>query len=74
VKVAPNFEVVFASPEDVIIKKMEFFEIGGSDRHLRDIAGVLKISGDKIDRDYITTMASRFGLSDIWQSILDGIK
>ena len=71
VKVGPDFEAVFASPEDVIIKKMEFFKIGGSDRHLRDIAGVIKISGEKIDRDYIATMAACFGLTEIWQGILN---
>lgn len=41
VQVAPNFAATFAAPEDVILKKLEFFKIGGSDKHLRDIAGVL---------------------------------
>lgn len=34
VQIAPDFTATFASPEDVILKKLEFFKIGGSDRHL----------------------------------------
>jgi hypothetical protein len=71
VQIAPDFVATFASPEDVIIKKLEFFKIGNSDRHLRDIAGVLKVSGDAVDRDYISTYASQFGVSDIWQRVLN---
>ncbi|RPJ03448.1 MAG: hypothetical protein EHM31_00745 [Candidatus Aminicenantes bacterium] len=37
------------TPEDVILKKMVFYRDGGSDKHLRDIAGILKISSDAID-------------------------
>ena len=70
VQVAPDFAAVFASPEDVILKKLEFFQIGGSDRHLRDIAGVLKISGDEIGRQYISRFVSQFGLADLWQQVL----
>jgi hypothetical protein len=48
--VAEGIEVMFASAEDVIIRKMQYFHEGGSDKHLRDITGVLKIQGDRIDR------------------------
>jgi hypothetical protein len=37
--------ISFASPEDVILKKLVFFQDGGSEKHLRDIAGVLRIQG-----------------------------
>jgi hypothetical protein len=71
VQIAPDFAAIFASPEDVIIKKLQFYKIGNSDRHLRDIAGVLKVSGDVIDRDYVSTYAAQFGVSDIWQRVLN---
>ncbi len=70
VKPAADYEVSFASPEDVILKKMEAYREGGSDKHLRDIAGVLKISGKDLDRSYIEDWADRLGLVDIWQEIL----
>jgi len=71
VKLGPDQDVSFASAEDVIIKKMEHYGAGGSEKHLRDITGVLKISGDQVDRDYITEWASRLKLESVWQAILD---
>ncbi len=70
VRPAPGFDAVFSSAEDVILKKMEAYREGGSEKHLRDIAGVLKISGDHLDRDYISEWAERMGTSEIWQEIL----
>ncbi|MFV2073422.1 MAG: hypothetical protein ACC742_12320 [Thermoanaerobaculales bacterium] len=67
--VAPNVNVVFASPEDVIIKKLEFFRQGGSDKHLRDIAGVLAVMDDQIDRTYIERWARQLGLTNIWNLV-----
>jgi len=73
-RVGPDFEAIFASPEDVIVKKMEYYRLGGSDKHLRDIAGVLKISGDSLDRAYVESSAAQLGLTDIWQSILSCVR
>jgi len=65
-RVAADREVIFASPEDVIIKKLVFYREGGSDKHLRDISGVLKIMGDEIDRAYIERWVLRLGLTREW--------
>jgi hypothetical protein len=64
-----SYEADFAAPEDVIIKKMEYYREGGSEKHLRDITGILKISNESIDIDYITEWADRLGLTDIWALI-----
>jgi hypothetical protein len=61
----------FASPEDVIIKKLEYYQEGGSDKHLRDIVGILKISGSVIDEAYIEKWTEKLGYSDLWKSVLD---
>jgi hypothetical protein len=66
---AEDFEACFASPEDAIIKKMDFYQQGGSEKHLRDIAGVLKISRDQIDMTYITRWAVQMGLGNLWNTI-----
>lgn len=66
----PDFQATFASPEDVILKKMEYFREGHSDKHLRDIAGVFKISGDQIDRSYLEDWIFRLGLEEVWQEVL----
>lgn len=64
-----DWDASFASPEDAIVKKMEFFKEGGSDKHLRDIAGVLKTSGEIIDTAYIDHWAAVLALTDIWQGM-----
>jgi hypothetical protein len=64
-----NFDAYFASPEDVILKKMEFYHEGGSEKHLRDIAGMLKIRGEQVDRSYISEWAQKLGLEDVWRRI-----
>jgi hypothetical protein len=58
--------VQFASPEDVILMKLKYFKEGGSEKHLRDIRGVLTVQSDKIDRQYITAWAKRLGLTKEW--------
>jgi hypothetical protein len=64
-----DFEACFASPEDAILKKMEYYREGGSEKHLRDITGVLRTSGEQIDMAYIAQWAERMGLGDIWTAI-----
>ena len=71
---AEDYEASFASVEDVIIKKMEYFHEAGSEKHLRDISGVLKISGSQVDRNYIADWASKLGLESIWKAILDRLE
>jgi hypothetical protein len=66
---ADYYHANFASPEDVIIKKMEYYREGGSEKHLRDITVILKISGKSIDRDYISEWVRRLGLREIWDAI-----
>ncbi len=58
--------VFFASPEDVILKKLEYFRDGGSQKHLRDIAGVLRTS-ENLDLSYVESWAVELGVSDEWQ-------
>lgn len=70
-RIAPSesYEADFASPEDVIIKKMAYYKEGGSEKHLRDIAGILKISGAEIDRSYISKWAGRLEVTEIWTAV-----
>jgi hypothetical protein len=69
-KISPGpYWADFASPEDVIIKKMEYYKLGGSEKHLRDIAGIFKISGDLIDREYLSDWVTALDLDEIWQMV-----
>jgi len=68
--VFPDRPADFASPEDVIVKKMEYFREGASEKHLRDIVGILKVSGGDVDFSYVELWAARKGLTEIWKTIL----
>jgi hypothetical protein len=70
---AESYQANFAAPEDVIIKKMEYYQAGGSEKHLRDIAGILKISGEIVDWDYITKWAKRLDLTEVWDVLREKI-
>ncbi|HEY8666690.1 MAG TPA: hypothetical protein VIL86_08505 [Tepidisphaeraceae bacterium] len=73
VRPRPDYDAAFSSPEDAIIMKMLYYREGGSEKHLRDITGVLKISGAVIDREYIARWAAEFEVMDIWEEILQRV-
>ncbi len=56
-----------APPEYVIVRKLEFFREGGSEKHLRDIAAMLRVSGDLVRTDVVEEWATRLGLAAEWQ-------
>jgi hypothetical protein len=67
---AADYTACFSSPEDVILMKLDFHRRGGSDKHLRDIASVLRVSSDQVDRAYVDSWADRLGLSETWHALL----
>ena len=67
--VFPDQDAFFTSAEDVIIKKMEYYKEGGAEKHLRDVTGILKISGEIVDKNYIAEWARQLGLTEIWDAI-----
>jgi hypothetical protein len=54
-----------APPEYVIIRKLEYFREGHSDKHLRDIRFVL--AATPVDRSMIEREVAQRGLSSEWQ-------
>jgi hypothetical protein len=74
IELAEGITGYVAAPEDVILGKLIYFKDGGSDKHLRDIAGILKISDEMVDRDYITKHARQLQVLDIWQTILEELQ
>ncbi len=63
----PGSEVELVSPEDVVIHKLRWYEMGGrvSDRQWRDILGVLKVQGASLDLAYLERTATILGLSEL---------
>jgi hypothetical protein len=56
----------FASPEDIILAKLEWYRLGGeiSERQWRDILGVLKTCSDTLDFDYLIKWAGELRVND----------
>jgi hypothetical protein len=59
-------EVVMAPIEAVILSKLQYYQSGKSDRHLRDIHQMLRISGDLVDRAELARWAARLGVESEW--------
>ena len=53
--------------EYVIIRKLEYFREGGSEKHLRDIRSMLAVSGDQMNRRELDEWIKQRGLAGEWQ-------
>jgi hypothetical protein len=62
----------FASPEDTILSKLEWYRMGGevSDRQWRDILGVLKTRAGELDLDYLQKWANELKVTDLLERAL----
>jgi hypothetical protein len=61
--------VSLAPPEYVILRKLQFYREGGSEKHLRDIRSMLAISGAQIDNSSLTEWLDRLDLHNEWRRI-----
>lgn len=66
-----DMTISVASPEDVILGKLVYYREGGSEKHIRDITGILAIKAVEVDLSYIAHHAKELGVAEEWQSILD---
>ncbi len=62
-----GFEAYIASPEDVILKKLDYYREGSSEKHLNDIRGIL--ANTEVDQTYLKKWILTLGLNSIWRII-----
>ncbi|HFC09565.1 MAG TPA: hypothetical protein ENJ54_06920 [Chloroflexi bacterium] len=57
----------FASPEDIILSKLEWYRQGGevSERQWRDVLGVLKVRAGDLDLNYLQQWAGELHVGDL---------
>lgn len=68
IRLLPDLTAYVASPEDVVLGKLLYYEDGGSEKHLVDIAGMLKV-GTPFDRPYIDAWSQELGVRHVWDAI-----
>ncbi len=64
-------EVSLAPIEAVILSKLRYYQMGRSERHLRDIRQMLVISGYLMDRPELERWAARLGVESEWRLAQD---
>lgn len=58
-----------APPEYVIVRKLEYYREGGSEKHLRDIRAMLAVSGAELNQPELEAWITRRGLGTQWQAV-----
>ena len=63
----PECTAYVASAEDTVLTKMEWYRMGGeiSDRQWRDVLGVLKVQGERLDLAYLRRWAGMLDVADL---------
>jgi hypothetical protein len=69
-------KVFVASPEDVVLRKLEWFRLGGetSERQWSDLLGVLRVQGATLDLNYLRRWASELDVQDLLDSAFEEVE
>jgi len=66
-----GLSLFMASAEDVVIAKLEWAKLGGSQRQIDDAAGILRIRSNELDRAYVEQWVRDLALQDQWRQALE---
>jgi hypothetical protein len=62
-----NSEFYFSSPENIILNKLKWYELGNkiSERQWLDVLGVIKVQENSLDKEYLKQWAKTLGIFDL---------
>ena len=68
----PDQTAYVASAEDIILAKLEWYRLGGevSERQWRDVQGLLEVSGNRLDQNYLRRWAATLNVSELLERAL----
>ncbi|MCL2646834.1 MAG: hypothetical protein FWD61_07485 [Phycisphaerales bacterium] len=64
-----DYDVTYISPEDIILNKLRFYQESDSQKHLQDIVGILKTSGNSLDLAYIEQWSDWLDVLRSWRKV-----
>lgn len=62
--------IFVASPEDVVLSKLEWARLSQSQRQIEDVAAILRSRGESLDREYLKRWIDALQLAVEWNSAL----
>lgn len=70
---AEPVECVLAAVEDTILNKLRWYRLGGeiSEVQWNDLRGILMVTGERLDREYLYRWAPRLGVVDLLDRLLN---
>ena len=66
--------LMLCPPEYVILWKLEFFREGGAEKHVQDIVGVLRVTGEELDTSMLTGAINKLNLDKQWATVQERLK
>jgi hypothetical protein len=64
-----GLSVFVASAEDAVISKLEWSKLAPSHRQIEDVAGILRIRWQSLDRAYLERWVCELGLEKEWNDV-----
>jgi len=69
----PGVDAWYSPPEELVVKKLLYYQGGVSDKHLRDITSMLRISPDRIDLSRLRILALEHGVGELLEQMVSAV-
>lgn len=64
-----RLEAWSACPEDVVLAQLAAFRMSAQEKHIADIRGILRVTGEQLDDDYLKNRIERLDLQNSWAAV-----